>query len=198
LVRLEIPVHTVAAGTVLQHVGRLTYLGTQLYFSRNKECRYDDPLKVYGVLYLGFDLNTSIMESVFHKHQWSRGARTISTAEVSKRMVRFVGVKKKLRLAHITAPGIMAPVLGLNLSQLLSRRYGHTQRLSAHVHRNLDSNGKEYDGILYPSRNNYPADCIALFSRAASKIVLQRDIELVHHRHWPSFVVQHKVKIVPT
>ena len=197
MARLEIPASTVAAGTVLQHVSRLTYRGTPPYFSKDKKCRYDDPLKVFGVLYLGFDLNTSVMESVFHEHQWSRGARTISTVQVAQRMVRIIGVKDDLRLAHSTADGIMAPVLGLNLSQLLSRRYGHTQRLSARVHGNLDSNGHEYDGILYPSRNNYPATCVALFSRAASKIVLLRDLDLVRHRDWSSFVVQHKVKIVP-
>lgn len=45
MVKLEIPVHTVPAGTVFQHVSRLIYKGAPLYFGRDKECRYDDPLK---------------------------------------------------------------------------------------------------------------------------------------------------------
>jgi len=28
------------------------------------------PTGAYGVLYLGRDLPTALMESVFHKHQW--------------------------------------------------------------------------------------------------------------------------------
>jgi hypothetical protein len=196
LARVEIPLKTIAAGTVLQHVSRMIYEGTSLHFNRDKVSRYDDPMQVYGVLYLGFDLNTAVMESVFHKHRWSRGARTLSTDEVARRMVRIIGIKQELRLAHITAEGIMAPVLGLNLSQLISLRYGHTQRLSANVHRHMDADGQQYDGVFYPSRNNYPANCIALFDRAAAKIVVQRDIALARHRDWPDFVEQHNLRIV--
>lgn len=114
MARLEIPVHTVLAGTIQQHVSRLIYKGTQLHFGTEKQSRYDDPKQVYGVLYLGFDLDTALMESVFHKHNWSRGLRTISRPEITGRMVRIVGVKQELRLADITAEGVMASVLGLN------------------------------------------------------------------------------------
>jgi hypothetical protein len=196
LARIDIPVHTVLAGTIQQHVSRLIYKGTQLHFGTEKQSRYDDPKQVYGVLYLGFDLDTALMESVFHKHNWSRGRRTISSLEVAGRIVRIVGVKQDLRLANITADGVMASVLGLNLAQLSSRQYGHTRRLSAWIHDNLDVSGQEYDGILYPSRNNFPANCVALFSRASHKIVLSRDIELVRHADWAGFIKQHKVGIV--
>lgn len=196
--KLDIPVKRIEAGTLLQHVGRLTYKGTPLHFGKDRQSRYDDPLKVYGVLYLGFDLSTALMESVFHKHRWNRGPRTISTDEIAKRVVRAVGVAEDLKLAHITADGVMAAVLGLNLSQLLSRRYGNTMRLSAKVHQNLDPDGQEYDGIYYPSRNNYPAHCVALFSRAADKVVLAKDLDLARHRDWPRFVMENKIKIVPS
>jgi hypothetical protein len=69
LARGEIPLKTIAAGTVLQHVSRMIYEGTPLYFNRDKVSRYDDPMQIYGVLYLGIDLNTAVMESVFHNHQ---------------------------------------------------------------------------------------------------------------------------------
>lgn len=40
-------------------------------------------MQVYGVLYLGVDLNTAVMESVFHKHQWSRATRPCRPIRVS-------------------------------------------------------------------------------------------------------------------
>jgi hypothetical protein len=196
LANTNIPVQPVKAGDLLQHVGRLIYQGTPLHFSRDKQSRYDDPLKNYGVLYLAFDLTTALMESVFHKHRWDRSPRTISTAEAGKRMVRLVGVTEDLRLAHITAPGVMASELGLNLGQLSSRHYGPTMRLSAYVHHNHDRYGQQYDGIYYPSRNNYPQHCVALFDRAAHKIVLQRDMELVRHRDWLSFVKDNSIRFI--
>ncbi|VFT07331.1 Uncharacterised protein [Pseudomonas aeruginosa] len=42
-----------------------------------------------------------------------------------------------------------------------------------------------FDGVLYPSRNNYPAKSIALFERAAAKVALSMDIDLVDHVDWP-------------
>jgi len=58
------------AGELLQHVSRVVYRGSPLYFGRSGTNRYDDPAGTQGVLYLGRDLPTALMESVFHKHQW--------------------------------------------------------------------------------------------------------------------------------
>lgn len=57
------------AGTLLQHVSRTPYRDTPLYFGRSRANRYDAPDGTYGVLYLGPDLATALMESVFHQHQ---------------------------------------------------------------------------------------------------------------------------------
>lgn len=67
---MHTPVFTVAAGELLQHVSRVAYRGEPLHYGRDGANRYDDPGRVYGVLYLGCDLPTALMESVFHKHQW--------------------------------------------------------------------------------------------------------------------------------
>ena len=51
----------------------------------------------------------------------------------------------------------MAGYFGLNLEQLASRDYTHTQQVSAQVHAMLGDDGQPlFDGVLYPSRNNYP------------------------------------------
>ena len=66
----ELPSFLIDAGELLQHVSRVVYRGSPLYYGRSSTNRYDDPAQAYGVLYLGRDLPTALMESVFHKHQW--------------------------------------------------------------------------------------------------------------------------------
>ena len=120
------------AGELLQHVSRVVHRAGPLHFGRSGANRYDDPARVYGVLYLGRDLPTALMESVFHKHQWLEDTkRSIALKEIQGRMVRAIGVMTDMRLADLTAPGVMAGYFGLNLEQLASRDYTHTQQVSA-------------------------------------------------------------------
>ena len=164
----ELPSFLIDAGELLQHVSRVVYRGSPLYYGRSSTNRYDDPAGAYGVLYLGRDLPTALMESVFHKHQWLADTqRSIALKEVQARMVRAVGVMDDVFLADLTAQGVIAGYFGLNLEQLASRDYTHTQQVSAQVHAMLGDDGQAlFDGVLYPSRNNYPAKSIALFERA--------------------------------
>ncbi|HHK2879338.1 TPA: RES family NAD+ phosphorylase, partial [Pseudomonas aeruginosa] len=131
----ELPLFLIDAGELLQHVSRVVYRGSPLYYGRSGTNRYDDPARTYGVLYLGRDLSTALMESVFHKHQWlADEKRSIALKEVESRLVRAVGVLDDVRLADLTAEGVMAGYFGLNLEQLASRDYTHTQQVSAQVH----------------------------------------------------------------
>nr|WP_267922386.1 RES family NAD+ phosphorylase [Xanthomonas hortorum] len=193
------PATRIVTGALLQHVSRVGYRGAPLYFGRDGTNRYDAPRQDYGVLYLGRDLPTALMESVFHKHQWDRDARrSIALAEVERRLVRAVGVLADLHLADLTADGVMAGYFGLNLEQLASRVYTHTQRVSGQVHalREAD-NAFRFDGVLYPSRNNYPAASIALFDRAQAKVEVIDDIDLPDHAGWGAFVEHYQIGIEP-
>lgn len=194
----ELPSFRIDTGELLQHVSRTAYRGSLLYYGRSSTNRYDDPARAYGVLYLGRDLPTALMESVFHKHQWlAQMKRSIALEEVKNRLVRAVGVLNDLRLADLTAPGVMAGYFGLNLEQLASRDYTHTQRVSAQVHAMLTDSGLPlFDGICYPSRNNYPDASIALFDRAKAKVSVIDDIDLVDHVDWPSFVAAYHIGLV--
>lgn len=187
----------IGAGSLLQHVSRVVYRGSSLYYGRNGTNRYDDPARAYGVLYLGLDLPTALMESVFHKHRWLEDkTRAISLQEIQSRMVRAVGVMTDLLLADLTAPGVMASCFSLNLEQLASRDYTYTQQVSARVHAMIDHDAQPlFDGVLYPSRNNYPAKSIALFERAGSKVRVIEDIDLVDHVDWPHFVATYHVGV---
>ncbi|OZI62769.1 MULTISPECIES: RES family NAD+ phosphorylase [Bordetella] len=195
----ELPSFLIDAGELLQHVSRIVYRGSPLYYGRSGTNRYDDPARDYGVLYLGRDLPTALMESVFHKHQWLADTeRSIALKEVKGRMVRAVGVMADVLLADLTAPGIMAGYFGLNLEQLANRNYTHTQQVSAQVHAMLDDDGQPlFDGLLYPSRNNYPDTSIALFERAGTKVSVIEDIDLVDHVDWPRFVAAYRIGVEP-
>lgn len=188
----------VAAGQLLQHVSRSIYRGTALHFGRTATNRYDDPQCAWGVLYLGFDLATALMESLFHRHQWlTDPGRGVALQEVQSRIVRAVGVLEDVHLADLTAPGVMAACFGLNLEQLASRDYTHTQRISSTIHAMRTKEGHPlFDGILYPSRNNYPGQSIALFERAKAKVCVVADIDLTDHTDWPHFVATYEVAII--
>lgn len=151
------------------------------------------------MLYLGRDLSTALMESVFHKHPWLADAqRSIALKEVRARMVRAAGVLDDIFLADLTAPGVMAGYFGLNLEPLAGRDYTHTQQVSAQVHAMLAETGLPlFDGVLYPSRNNYPAASIALFERAQTKILVCDDIDLAEHVDWAPFVVTYRIGVEP-
>ena len=193
----ELPSFLIDAGELLQHVSRVVYRGSPLYYGRSSTNRYDDPARAYGVLYLGRDLPTALMESVFHKHQWLQDtARPITLTEIQGRMVRAVGVLKDLCLANLTAPSVMAGFFGLNLEQLASRDYTHTRRVSAQVYAMRKVDGKPlFDGLLYPSRNNYPGNVVALFERAKQKVTVVDDIDLVDHKDWPWFVASYQIGV---
>lgn len=195
----DVPSRIIAAGELLQHVSRSAYRGTALHFGRSGGNRYDDRALRFGTLYVGFDLATALMESVFRGHRWNhRAKRVITRTEVYARMVRAIGVLEPLSLADLTAPGVMASQFGLNLSQLASRRYVHTQRIAGLLHALPEPDGApRFDGVLYPSRNNHPAACAALFDRAAEKLSLVDDIALRDHVDWPSFLTKYQVFVLP-
>jgi hypothetical protein len=198
-VAVVLPSFRIVAGELLQHIGRVVYRDTVLHFGCDGTNRYDAPGRDYGVLYLGLDLTTALMESVFHKHHWDRDRRrSIALSELQSRLVRVVGALEDLRLADLTAEGVMAGHFGLNLEQLASRDYTHTQQASAQVFAMTGPDDLPvFDGVLYPSRNNYPGRAVALFDRAGEKVKVIADFDLVDHVDWPRFVEQYGIGVEP-
>ena len=190
-----IPARTIAAGTLLLHVSRTIYRGSPPYFGTSSSCRYDDPERKFGVLYVAEenDLPTALMETVFHDHRWARRRRRVLTkAELYGRMVRMLGVLNDFALADLTQPNVIAARLGLNLHQVTRRPYRTTQQLT----RNIFETGV-FDGICYLSRNNPPASCFALFDRIEKDLEVACDIDLNIHRSWPGFVRDFGIAVTP-
>lgn len=59
--------------------------------------------------------------------------RPITMNEIQSRLVRVVGVLQGLCLADLTASDVVAGYFDLNLEQLASRDYMHTQQVSARM-----------------------------------------------------------------
>src|SRR4051794_16335916 len=104
-------------------------------------------------------------------------------------MVRFVDVLSDVRLADLTAPNVEASQFGLNLAQLVSRKYGRLQKMSKAIYDLRDAAGQpSFDGIYSPPRNNPAASCIALFDRASHKVGVTLDADLPKQKDCPFFV----------
>lgn len=193
-----LPSRTISAGDLLQHASRSVYRAAPLHFGRTGSNRYDAPDGTFGVLYLGFDLATVLMESMFRNHRWHRRKRrAVSLTEVKNRIVRVIGVTHDLFVVDLTAPETISRHFGLNLTQLSSRRYEHTQGISRTINSLSDDQGNAcFDGLIYPSRNNYPATCLALFEQARHKVGLVDDVDLVDHIDWPGFVSRYGIGII--
>lgn len=189
----------IAAGSVVQSISREIYRGTALHFGRSAANRYDDPAQMFGVLYLASELSTGLMETAFRNHQWWRSGakRAITLPEVYSHMVRIVRVTHDLSLCDLVSPNAALQAYGLNAVQLAVRNYRSSRVLAARIERFRSPAEDSFDGILYPSRNNPGARCIALFDRAQTKVVLEDDVALVDHAHWPTFIREFDVVILP-
>jgi hypothetical protein len=105
-------------------------------------------------------------------------------------------VLEDLALADLAADSVMAGYFGLNLEQLAGRDYAPTQQVSARIHAMLDEDAvARFDGVLYPSRNNYPGMAAGLFDRTRGKVEVIVDIDLVDHIGWPDFVETYRIGV---
>jgi len=185
-------------GEILYHVTRQEHREKPLHYGRSGKNRYDSQDKKYGVLYLGCNFRTAVMESVFHEHNWSGDIdRQIALHEVVDKVLRVIKIVEPLLLADLTASDTMLQH-GMDLAHLAARAeskdnpgFKYTQEFSAQVHAL-----PEFDGVLYPSRKNYPGKAIALFERADHKIQPMENRNLVSVPDWPDFVERYDIAVV--
>jgi hypothetical protein len=193
------PTHVVPRGALLQHISWAQHAGAPLYFGRARSNRYDAPDGAYGVLYVAEQLDTCLMESVFHKNEWATGGlRQITLSRVEQTIVRFIQPQRDLRLFDLSSHGAATRHFGMNLHELTTRDYAALQGISQHIEA-MDAGmpGLRFDGLRYPSRNLTGAHCIALFDRSAlhgtpdallHELQWLADVPLWRHRDWPAFV----------
>ena len=135
-------------------------------FARNN--RYDCPVGTatgarFGVLYLGFDLDTCWMETVV-RHNVVRPAGTdipIPIQHMTDRWACEVTASEPLVLARFADAALVH--LGECVSNIMGDGYLRTQAWAALLHAHAHP---QVDGLLYRSRFMSDQFCVALFDRA--------------------------------
>lgn len=137
---------------------------TEPFWTRNATHRFDDPARVFGVLYVGDSLETAFAESVIHessRFDTKRGRFQVSVSEFNRSVTRFTHpLGERVLLADFTGSGLKR--LGLNTDLCAGNDYDGSQAWAKAVHDALPRVG----GILYPSRQHSSHYCAALFERS--------------------------------
>lgn len=144
-----------------------------LYFGSSGLNRFDDPLREFGVLYVGADIHCVFIE-IYGRVPGLRITLTY-TAVASYHLAR-VEASVALRLVDLTGPGLAQ--IGAD-ERLCSGDYRIAQRWS----RALWSHPERPDGILYRSRHDPSRLCVAIFDRAEASISSVRLGSLIEARH---------------
>lgn len=156
-----IPTVIVEAGTELHRV-HWARDGARFYGLRNAGWRFDDPLCVYGVIYLAEDGIASFGETLL---RWPATKRDLMWSDVEARRTARFKTKRDLKLALLHGAGPAA--FGLAPSELTGDDYTECQAVSAIVHAEGSC-----DGIRYRSRFENDLFCMGLFERADGAIEL--------------------------
>jgi len=129
-----------------------------VYFGKKAAYRFDDPLRQFGVLYLGYNLNGAFMES--------DGRRSLRTRVVSEHLLRSrcyseINVKRRLRLIDLTGPGLAR--ISAEASLTTSPSYAKSQQWSRALH----EDPVLADGLLYRCRHDPSVKALVLFEDRA-------------------------------
>lgn len=147
---------------------------TEPYWGRRGTHRFDDPAKVFGVLYLGDTLGTAFAESVIHdngRFDPPTGRYQVSLAEFCRAVTAFSAPSgDTLRLADLSGDNLKA--LGLNADLCAGSTYTTSQAWARAIHDRFPG----VAGIRYPSRQRPGCLCVALFERSGVSVSAHRPL----------------------
>ncbi|MDB5974582.1 MAG: hypothetical protein JWR07_1342 [Nevskia sp.] len=145
--------------TGLNRVGRKST--GEPYFGSSGGNRWDDPLGVYGVCYLGDSLVTAFAESVLHDREPIDGQFHLASSEIDDRFAIGFG-SGTLHVVDLT--GVLLKRLGFKNDICAGADYGEAQKLSRAIYQHPAG----VAGIRYVSRQVNTQYAYAIFDRAAS------------------------------
>jgi len=147
------------------------------YFGKSASYRFDDPSKIYGVIYLGATREAAFAETCLR----NVGATLLSRSFLAKRAMIQVEMKP-VRLVRAFGPGLAKIGTTAFISASMTDNYPRTQEFSREVYEHPD----QVDGIAYMSRHDNEQLCIALFDRAvdALPVPMSRKGEAMLEASW--------------
>jgi hypothetical protein len=130
------------------------------YFGRSGGNRWDDPLGVFGVCYLGDSLVTAFAETVLHDREPVDGEFHLAASEIEDRFAIGFGAGT-LRVVDLS--GVLLKRLGFKNDICAGTDYSPSQKLSRAIYQHPIG----ADGIRYVSRQVNNQYAYAVFDRAA-------------------------------
>jgi hypothetical protein len=137
-----------------------------LYFGKSAAYRFDDPLKAFGVIYLGATREAAFAETCLR----NVGATLLSSRFLAKRAMIQVDMRS-VQLLQAYGPGLAKIGQTALISASTQDDYPLTQAFSREVYEHPD----QIDGIAYLSRHDNTQRCFVLFDRAASALPVPAD-----------------------
>ena len=124
--------------------------------------RFDDPAGRFRVCYLGTTLEVCFAETFLRNPP----VRILALEDLAGRSLATVEVRRDLRLVPIHGSSLAR--LGVTAELATGSDYGGSQLWSCALWEHSD----EPDGILYPSRHDDSALCVALYDRAKDSVAI--------------------------
>ena len=130
--------------------------------------RFDDPGGRFRVCYLATAVEICFAETFLRNPP----VRILSLEDLAERSIATVDVRRELRLVPIYGAGLVR--LGVTAELASGSGYGDSQLWS----RALWAHPDKPDGILYRSRHDDSALCVAVYNRAKNGLAIVRDDSL--------------------
>jgi hypothetical protein len=131
--------------------------------------RFDDPRGRFRVCYLGINEEVCFAETFLRNPP----VRILALDDLAARFIATVEVRRELRFVPLHGPSLAR--LGVTAELASGSGYEGSQRLS----RALWTHRDKPDGILYRSRHDDSALCMAAYDRAQDGLIIIRDDSLV-------------------
>ena len=147
---------------------------SSLYFGKNREFRFDDPERKFGVMYVGNCVPVAFAESFGHDvNDIPPDMRILDEHDLRLRHVFRLESNRALKLADLS--GSALPVLGIDATIFTIPDYDLPQRWSARIH----GLSAKYDGIYFQSCKLSTEYNLALFERC---LAVLSDVDLGNDR----------------
>jgi hypothetical protein len=131
--------------------------------------RFDDPRGRFRVCYLGTNEEVCFPETFLRNPP----VRILSLDDLADRFIATLEVRRELRFVPLHGPGLAR--VGVTAELASGNDYEGSQRLSLALWEHSD----KPDGILYRSRHDDSALCMAAYNRAQDGFVIVRDESLM-------------------
>jgi len=152
--------------------------------------RFCDGVSGFAVLYAAASFETCVVETMVRDRFARRSQRELPLAAILTRAWAHIATKPDARLNLLDLRGSGCLEIGAPTDAVHARHLAAGQALGRAVyeeHRNVD-------GIIYSSRLNGD-DCIAVFDRAAEKLMVLKAGELKDCPELPEVLERHGIQI---